>query len=419
MTGLQEWEKSDLIDCVVLTAAGPKAFCAGGDVATLARQNMLGKQGEKESTEYFATEYKLNHLIATYAKPYIAIIDGITMGGGMGLSCHGPFRVATEKTLFAMPETDIGLFPDVGGGFFLSRLDGGLGAYLAITSDRVAGIQTYYAGIATHYIHSSNIPDLINQLTSGSIHFPRGSTYQQRLKVIDNALIKLSSTTPHSDPVQLAGEKREAIDEVFGPDSTIPEILKRLADISAGQTRFSSDSVREWAKKTHKVITTGRSPTSMAVTLRQLRLARGWTIGETFRREHVIAARFMRHADFVNGVKSKLIDKPATAPKWNPPQPEQVTDAMVDEFFNAPKDLPSLVLLDEESRAEYREYPHAWTALPSEARIKGMLRSAGAQNPPGKTTDQVVGELAGSIGNRPGAEKKVLDVWARMARSAA
>ena len=391
------------------TATGPKAFCAGGDVATLARQNMLGTQGQKDSTEYFSVEYKLNHLIATYKKPYIAIIDGITMGGGMGLSCHGPFRVATEKTVFAMPETDIGLFPDVGGGFFLSRLDGGLGAYLAITSDRLAGIQTYYSGIATHYMHSSKIPDLVNYLTSSEAQFPREATLEQRLQNIDDALVRMSPTTPPSDPIQLGGEKREAIDYAFSFPVTVPQVLKRLADIGSGQARFQSDDIRQWANKTHKLITTGRSPTSMAVTLRQLRLAQGWTIEETFRREHVIAARFMRHPDFVNGVKSKLIDKPASTPRWTPPQPEQVTDSMVDEFFEAPKGLPGLVLLDEGSREDYSEYPHAWTALPSEARIKAMLKA----EPPQKVVD----ELAGGTGKRSGVEKKVLDVCARMTSS--
>ena len=135
----QEWEKSQLASVVVIKGAG-RAFCAGGDVAALALQNQEGEQGQQLSKDYFALEYKLDHLIATYPKPYVAFIDGITMGGGVGLSVHAPFRIATEKTVFAMPETTIGFFPDVGASFFLPRMDGQVGTYLALTSEQLKGV---------------------------------------------------------------------------------------------------------------------------------------------------------------------------------------------------------------------------------------------------------------------------------------
>lgn len=135
---LQEWTKSDLANIVVMKGEG-RAFCAGGDVAALARQNGT-RAGQSASTDYFANEYALDHYIATYDKPYVALMDGITMGGGVGLSVHAPFRIATEKTVFAMPETTIGLFPDVGAGFFLPRLDGKLGMYLALSSEQLKGV---------------------------------------------------------------------------------------------------------------------------------------------------------------------------------------------------------------------------------------------------------------------------------------
>ena len=138
---LLEWEKSDMISAVIMKGAGENALCAGGDVATLAKWNQEGSEGVQKSTDYFALEYKLDHLIATYTKPYISFMDGITMGGGVGLSVHAPFRIATERTLFAMPETSIGFFPEVGGSFFLPRLDGRLGKYLALTSERLKGVQ--------------------------------------------------------------------------------------------------------------------------------------------------------------------------------------------------------------------------------------------------------------------------------------
>lgn len=136
---LQEWSKSQLANVVVLKGAG-RALCAGGDVAALAKLNTEGPEGQKKSSDYFALEYKLDHLIATYSKPYIAFMDGITMGGGVGLSVHAPFRIATENTVYAMPETTIGFFPDVGASFFLPRMEGELGSYLALTSEQLKGV---------------------------------------------------------------------------------------------------------------------------------------------------------------------------------------------------------------------------------------------------------------------------------------
>lgn len=129
-----------MANVVIMRGAGEKALCAGGDVATLAQWNQQGAEGQQKSRDYFAVEYKLDHLIATYTKPYIAFMDGITMGGGVGLSVHAPFRIATERTKMAMPETGIGFFPEVGGSFFLPRLDGKLGTYMALTGEMLVGV---------------------------------------------------------------------------------------------------------------------------------------------------------------------------------------------------------------------------------------------------------------------------------------
>lgn len=132
-----------MANIIIIKGRGDKAFCAGGDVAALVQLCAdEGAAGLQKSREYFALEYQLDHLIATYSKPYVAFMDGITMGGGAGLCVHAPFRIATERTLFAMPETAIGFFPDVGAGFFLPRLDGQLGMYLALTSERLTGVNT-------------------------------------------------------------------------------------------------------------------------------------------------------------------------------------------------------------------------------------------------------------------------------------
>lgn len=137
-----------------MKGAGEKALCAGGDVASLVLQNQKGPDGIQMSKDYFGEEYKLNHLIATYSKPYIAFMDGVTMGGGSGLSVHAPFRIATERTLYAMPETDIGFFPEVGASFFLPRMDGYMGTYLALTSDRLKGVDALYVYTITWQLYS-------------------------------------------------------------------------------------------------------------------------------------------------------------------------------------------------------------------------------------------------------------------------
>ena len=129
-----------MANVIIMKGAGEKALCAGGDVAVLAKWNQEGPEGQLKSKDYFGEEYKLDHLIATYSKPYVAFMDGITMGGGVGLSVHAPFRIATERTVFAMPETTIGFFPEVGGSFFLPRMDGYMGKYLALTSEQLKGV---------------------------------------------------------------------------------------------------------------------------------------------------------------------------------------------------------------------------------------------------------------------------------------
>lgn len=152
---LKEWERK--CSFVIVKGSGDKAFCAGGDVVTATSDKEKGKS-------FFRNEYKMNYLIAMYKRPYISICDGITMGGGVGISVHGPYRIATEKTLFAMPETQIGLFPDVGGSYFLPRLNEKLGLFLGLSGYRLQGSDTVKAGIATHYIYSENVPKLIEKL---------------------------------------------------------------------------------------------------------------------------------------------------------------------------------------------------------------------------------------------------------------
>lgn len=375
---LKEWENSQMANVIMIAGAGPKAFCAGGDVAELAKQNAT-PEGQKKSGDYFALEYKLDHLIATYSKPYIAVMDGITMGGGVGLSVHAPFRIATEKTVFAMPETTIGFFPDVGGSFFLSRMDGEVGTYLALTSERLLGVQALYAGIATHYLDSSVLQPLTTRLSE--LNFRDHASLEERLKLINSTLAEFTTELPSPDSYpsaqtgNLTGSLREAIDRIFSKN-TIAEILSGL-----DQEAQSSDAkLAEWAKKTSKTISQ-RSPTSLKVTLSQLRQGKKWSIDQTFKREHEMAVRFMAHPDFVEGVTARLVNKPATEPKWQPSSLDDVSDEKVKEFFTLPDGVEPLELMDQSQGAQknYRDYPWAMYALPREADIEAAVKAAGSE----------------------------------------
>lgn len=409
MPRLREWEKSQMANIVIMSGAGEKALCAGGDVAILAKQNKTGKEGQKKSSDYFALEYQLDHLIATYSKPYIAIMDGITMGGGVGLSVHAPFRIATEKTVFAMPETTIGFFPDVGGSFFLSRLDGEIGTYLALTSERLLGVQAFYAGIATHYVDSSILAPLTTRLSE--LVFPDHAPLMERLRLINSTISEFCSSlpSPASYPKakygDISGDVRQAVDRCF-KFNTIEEILAAL------EQEKNSGAMSEWAEATLKTIH-GRSPTSLKVTLRQLRLGADWNISEAFVREHALATKFMAHGDFVEGVSARLINKPPTNPKWNPSRLDEISASDVHEFFTGGEG-PMLQLLEPTAGAleqKYLEYPHAGFALPSEKAIKPVVLSHG-----GHGAKAVQSEMLSQWGGKEGVKEKVTDVLARMTK---
>lgn len=405
MPRLREWEKSQMANIIIMTGAGEKSLCAGGDVAILAQQNKKGKDGQQESSDYFALEYQLDHLIATYSKPYIAIMDGITMGGGVGLSVHAPFRIATEKTVFAMPETTIGFFPDVGGSFFLSRLDGEVGTYLALTSERLLGVQAFYAGVATHYVDSSVLAPLTTRLSE--LVFQDHASLMERLRLINSTISEFCSSlpspasypkAPHGD---LSGNLRAAIDRCF-KFNKIEDILAALEE------EKKSGSMSEWAAATLKTIH-GRSPTSLKVTLRQLRVGKNWNISEAFIREHALATKFMAHGDFVEGVSARLINKPPTEPKWNPSKLNEISASDVNDFFKLAEG-PQLKLLEPIPGAlyqEYTEYPHAGFALPSESVVEAAVHSHG------KTSKDVLSEIMRQWNGKEGVKEKVTDVLAR------
>ena len=302
---LLAWRDDPAVKLVLLDHAGERGFCAGGDIRMLADS---GAGDGKDAREFFFIEYRLNHLLFEYAKPVVVIMDGVTMGGGVGLSMPAGYRVATERTTFAMPETGIGLFPDVGGGWFLPRMPSHIGTWLALTGGRIRAADCELIGVATDFVESGKVEALKAAI------------------VADPAAIDRLLTEYEGDAGRppLAAHQDE-IDKIFGAD-TLEEIL---AGLKAAGT--------EWASEQLKVLAT-KSPQTMKVALRQLRLGgKMESFAENMTMEYRIGARVVQRHDFIEGVRAVIVDKD-NSPRWNPPAPEGVSEAMLDEIF-AP--LPS------------------------------------------------------------------------------
>lgn len=317
------------------------------------------------------------------------------MGGGVGLSVHAPIRIATERTLFAMPETTIGFFPDVGGSFFLPRLDGATGTYLALTSSRLKGVNAFYAGIATHYIDSSSLSALTTRLAE--LVFKDYDDLATRLSAIDATIEEFNSGLPHDEPILLAGPLRRAIDRCFAHD-TLEAIIAALHHEQSGH-------LAEWATHTLHTLSE-RSPTSLKVTLRAMRvaIAQGWSIAETFQREWALAGKFAEHADFVSGVSARLIRKPPQVPTWRPDSLEGVSTREVDRFFRVEGGM-RLQLLGGD---DFREYPYARLGLPRERDVEMVVREGG------RGRREVVEGFVGGRGGKVGVRERVEEVVERM-----
>ncbi|WP_207478970.1 enoyl-CoA hydratase/isomerase family protein [Arenibaculum pallidiluteum] len=308
---LRAWAEDPAVRAVVVRGAGDRAFCAGGDVLAVWEDGMAARRGGDGAgaltRDFFREEYLLNHCIHHFPKPYVAVIDGITMGGGVGLSVHGSHRIATERTLFAMPETGIGLFPDVGGSWFLPRCPGRIGTYLALTGARLGAADLLHTGIATAYLPSEGVEALLADL--------EGAELGGGAPAIDVVVAR-----HRGDPGPAAiAENRAAIDRCFGFEG-IEEIIDALQ-------REGTD----WAKVTLTVLSQ-MSPTSLKVTLRQLRIGAGMGFDDAMRMEYRLSQACMRGHDFYEGIRAVLVDKDKT-PKWQPATLEAVDDALVESHF--------------------------------------------------------------------------------------
>ena len=290
------WRDDPAVTRVLIDHAGERGFCAGGDIRMIAES---GAGDASEAKAFFHAEYRLNHLLFEYPKPVIAVMDGIVMGGGVGISMPARVRIATERTTLAMPETGIGLFPDVGGGWFLPRLpEPEMGTWLALTGARIKGLDTVSAGIATHYVDSGGVEALKTALV------------RDGLSALDGLTTRGPAIVP--GPGALA--------PLFGHD-TVEAIFAAL-----------EDGGHDWPLKQLATLRT-RSPQSMKVSLRQLRTgATLSSFAENMAMEYRLGGRIVRTHDFQEGVRAVVVDKDNT-PTWEPSGLAGVTDAMLDAFF--------------------------------------------------------------------------------------
>jgi enoyl-CoA hydratase len=297
---LLAWRDDPGVTTILIDHAGERGFCAGGDIRFLADSAAEGGEGARR---FFYTEYQLNDLLFEYAKPVVAVMDGITMGGGVGISLPARYRVATERTTFAMPETGIGLFPDVGGGWHLSRLHGAVGVWLALTGARLKAAGCEILGIATDVIPSASVPE-----------------FKARL-IADPDAVETILTELDTDPGRSAMiEHHDEIDRLFA-GSTVESIFQALADDAS-----------PWAAEQLGLLKT-KSPLSMKTALRQIRAGRDMpSFAANMAMEMRIGARIVMSHDFTEGVRAVIVEKD-NKPVWDPATLEGVTDAMLDAVF--------------------------------------------------------------------------------------
>ncbi|MFF1418079.1 enoyl-CoA hydratase/isomerase family protein [Streptomyces sp. NPDC058280] len=299
---LAEWERDESVAAVIISGAGERGLCAGGDIRAIHEDARTG--GGDASTAFWRDEYRLNARIARYPKPYVALMDGIVMGGGVGVSAHGSVRIVTERSAVAMPETGIGLVPDVGGTYLLSRAPGELGTHLALTGRAVGAADALLCGLADHFVPSDRLDDLRAALADADVR---------------ETVRRYARSAPEG---QLAAD-RGWIDACYAADS-VEEIVDRLL----GDGRPASKEAAE------TILT--RSPTALKATLAALRLARGLTtLEQALDQEYRASCAALTTADLLEGIRAQVIDKDRT-PRWSPKELAQVTDAEVERFSARP-----------------------------------------------------------------------------------
>jgi len=303
---LQDWEKDSSVHAVIVQGKG-RAFCAGGDIRNFYHNKQTGHL--EKSERFFKDEYRLNKYIGNYGKPYISLIDGINMGGGMGISIHGSHRLVTENARLAMPETTIGFHTDVGASYFLSRLQDNLGIYLGLTGVHIKGEDALFAGLVTHYVESHRLSKIIASLKKDRV------SKESFLPYMESLLKTHSSPPPHS----FLKENLSIIRSCFAA-TTIDAILENLLNNGS-----------PFATQTYEELKT-KSPSSLRVVLQALLNAQHLDFSDCMTQELRLSHAFIQRHDFAEGVRALLIDKDKN-PRWQPSTLQEVTPDMVQSYF--------------------------------------------------------------------------------------
>jgi enoyl-CoA hydratase len=295
---LREWEHDDGVTAVVLSGAGDRGLCAGGDVIAIYHS---ARTDGAEARQFWYDEYVLNAYIGRYPKPYVALMDGITMGGGVGVAAHANTRVVTDRTKMAMPEVGIGFVPDVGGSYLLSRTPGLLGVHAALTGAPFSGADAIAMGFADHYLPHERLPEFTRAVTDDGV----------------NAAVAAHAVQPPPSPLV---QQREWIDECYDGE-TVADIAAALRSHDAGPANDAADLIAS------------RSPTALAVTREALRRAAKLdTLEDVLRQEYRVSCATLRSHDLIEGIRAQLIDKDRN-PRWSPSSLAAVRDADVEAFF--------------------------------------------------------------------------------------
>ncbi|KAI0811011.1 3-hydroxyisobutyryl-coenzyme A hydrolase [Irpex lacteus] len=388
---VEEWSQSKISKILVGTGVG-RAFCAGGDVACTSTnyavnvprkihyrqyysavvQAAANDDTRHQALDFFKREFELDYLLAAVPQPYVAVMDGITMGGGVGLSINANFRIATEKTVFAMPETKIGYCPDVGASFFLSRVDGEVGTYLALTGETIKGRDVFELGFATHFVPSRRIPALLERLSS-----------------LDRPLNDLIDAT-----IEEASQEREAHDLLAR--SQVQSVSR-----STGLSEHEDTAIRSWAASTIEALEL-RSPTSLKVALEAIRRGKEMSLHEALQMELNIATAFCSKAspDFATGVSAVLVEKIKERPQWSPATLPEVKDdiTLSDKLHLEPSKTGSPMLYTLPTEEEIRQL------------VTGSHPSSGSTS---LTKDELTEKLVKLRRGKLGVREKVSEVVSR------
>lgn len=301
---LSIWKADEQIHAVIVLASPGSAFCAGGDIRSL---YYSGRLNDAEQMQFFWHEYRLNHFIHHFGKPYISLINGMVMGGGVGVSLHGSHPVATEHFVFAMPETAIGFFPDIGASYLLTRCPGALGIYLGLTGNRLGPQDALKAGLIKSIISSEQIPALINTLQYTDLSTAASARVDECLR--EYALVSEHEST----------QIKPTIDICFAHPTV--ELIKASLQDLPGVWSVSVDNALSQ-----------KSPLSLKITLEQLRKAKGLTLAQCLQMDYNIVSHFMHDSDFYEGVRALLIDKDKN-PQWNPERLDMVSEHQIESYF--------------------------------------------------------------------------------------